>query len=182
MQDFLAASSGYYYVVFIAEKELPADASSPGWVDREHEINAHAQLRLGCLGDHRGGRECPRLRVSLSHCSNPYSPLTRNRKTFSHFEQLIDEHRQMTNELVTELNPNSAPGVATVASANLVVPSRLKQLIPGVGTFYTRLPLRKAFEAYNAKYGVTKRKVGLAVKSSVPIPALTGTAVHMYQF
>mmetsp|Transcript_29048 Transcript_29048/g.69202 ORF Transcript_29048/g.69202 Transcript_29048/m.69202 type:complete len:560 (-) Transcript_29048:100-1779(-) len=78
--------------------------------------------------------------------------------TFSHFEQLIDEHRQMTNELVTELNPNSAPGVATVASANLVVPSRLKQLIPGVGTFYTRLPLRKAFEAYNAKYGVTKRK------------------------
>ncbi|EED92089.1 predicted protein, partial [Thalassiosira pseudonana CCMP1335] len=36
--------------------------------------------------------------------------------------------------------------------------SRLKQLVPSVGTFYTRLPLRRAFEAYNAKYGITKRR------------------------
>ena len=28
----------------------------------------------------------------------------------------------------------------------------------GVGTFHTRLPLRQAFEAYNAKYGVTRRR------------------------
>ena len=37
-------------------------------------------------------------------------------------------------------------------------PSRLRQLVPTVGKFYTRLPLRKAFEAYNSKYGVTSRK------------------------
>ena len=91
--------------------------------------------------------------------------------TFSHYEQLIDEHRRMTNELVAELSANSATGVATVAASNLVVPSRLKQLIPGVGTFYTRLPLRKAFEAYNEKYGVTKRKVSLGrVNSFMSIP------------
>ncbi|KAL9189591.1 hypothetical protein ACHAXT_009266 [Thalassiosira profunda] len=89
--------------------------------------------------------------------------------TFSHFEMLIDEHRKMTNQLLAEINanPNS---VLTVSSSSIsvnnsaglaqqvVVPSRLKQLVPGVGTFWTRLPLRKAFEAYNAKYGVTKRR------------------------
>lgn len=102
--------------------------------------------------------------------------------TFSHFEQLIDEHRRMTDELVSELNLNAASGVTTVAASNLVVPSRLKQLIPGVGTFYTRLPLRKAFEAYNAKYGVTKRKVRLENIVFCPFSTPTGTAVHLYQF
>eukprot|EP00560_Eucampia_antarctica_P008411 CAMPEP_0197825108 /NCGR_PEP_ID=MMETSP1437-20131217/2243_1 /TAXON_ID=49252 ORGANISM="Eucampia antarctica, Strain CCMP1452" /NCGR_SAMPLE_ID=MMETSP1437 /ASSEMBLY_ACC=CAM_ASM_001096 /LENGTH=517 /DNA_ID=CAMNT_0043424975 /DNA_START=301 /DNA_END=1854 /DNA_ORIENTATION=- len=37
-------------------------------------------------------------------------------------------------------------------------PSRLKTLVPTVGIFHTRLPLRCAFEAYNRKYAVTKRK------------------------
>ncbi|KAL3779345.1 hypothetical protein HJC23_007475 [Cyclotella cryptica] len=75
--------------------------------------------------------------------------------TFSHFEMLIDEHRLMTDKLQSEMNSNSA---LHVSSSNLFVQSRLKQLVPSVGTFYTRLPLRKAFEAYNAKYGVTKRR------------------------
>jgi IMP and pyridine-specific 5'-nucleotidase len=56
--------------------------------------------------------------------------------TFSHFEMLIDEHRAA---------PPSRP-------------SRLKQMVPTVGVFHTRLPLRKAFLAYNQKYAVTKRK------------------------
>jgi len=60
--------------------------------------------------------------------------------TFSHFEMLIDEHRQW----------NGDDGDAK--------PSRLKQLVPTVGKFHTHLPLRRAFEAYNAKYGLTKRK------------------------
>lgn len=58
--------------------------------------------------------------------------------TFSHFEMLIDEH--------------------IVSSPDARTPSRLKQLVPTVGRFHTRLPLRKAFEAYNEKHRLTKRK------------------------
>ena len=57
--------------------------------------------------------------------------------TFSHFEMLIEEHRSHNESLG---------------------PSRLKQLVPTVGTFHTHLPLRKAFVAYNKKYALTKRK------------------------
>lgn len=60
--------------------------------------------------------------------------------TFSHFEMLIDEHRASME----------------VGSHNRVV-SRLKELVPSVGDFHTRLPLREAFEAYNDKYALTKR-------------------------
>eukprot|EP00985_Skeletonema_marinoi_P033152 scaffold40614_cov212-Skeletonema_marinoi.AAC.1 len=69
--------------------------------------------------------------------------------TFSHFEVLIDEHRKMTDQYLDDISQNNK---------STFVPSRLKQLVPQVGTFYTRLPLRKAFEAYNLKYGITKRR------------------------
>jgi IMP and pyridine-specific 5'-nucleotidase len=59
--------------------------------------------------------------------------------TFSHFEVLIDEHRRLEKEGSSR-------------------PSRLKQLVPTVGTFHTRLPLRQAFLAYNEKHRLTKRK------------------------
>ncbi len=36
--------------------------------------------------------------------------------------------------------------------------SRLKILVPTVGTFHTPLPLRRAFVAYNTKYGLTTRR------------------------
>ncbi|KAL7532854.1 hypothetical protein ACHAXR_004896 [Thalassiosira sp. AJA248-18] len=91
--------------------------------------------------------------------------------TFSHFEMLIDEHRNMTNQLLDDINsnPNNMLNVSSSSISasmnpsqpnlgNVIVPSRLKQLVPSVGTFWTRLPLRKAFEAYNAKYGITKRR------------------------
>ena len=79
--------------------------------------------------------------------------------TFSHFEMLIDEHRRMTNQLLEDINSNQMNTVNSSANQpNMIVPSRLKRLVPSIGTFYTRLPLRKAFEAYNAKYGVTKRR------------------------
>ena len=79
--------------------------------------------------------------------------------TFSHFEMLIDEHRRMTNQLAIELTNSATSGSGSnLSTAAMSVPSRLKQLVPVVGTFYTRLPLRKAFEAYNAKYGITKRR------------------------
>jgi IMP and pyridine-specific 5'-nucleotidase len=60
--------------------------------------------------------------------------------TFSHFEVLIDEHRQLE------------------ACAEPKQPSRLKQLVPTIGVFHTSLPLRKAFEVYNEKHCLTKRK------------------------
>lgn len=59
--------------------------------------------------------------------------------TFSHFEVLIDEHRRLEME-------------------GSLRPSRLKQLVPTVGTFHTRLPLRQAFQVYNDKHFLTKRK------------------------
>ncbi|GAX19887.1 hypothetical protein FisN_1Lh646 [Fistulifera solaris] len=57
--------------------------------------------------------------------------------TFEHFETLIDEHRERQD------SPQ---------------PSRLQQLVPTIGTFHTPLPLRDAFEAYNDKHKLTKRK------------------------
>lgn len=59
--------------------------------------------------------------------------------TFSHFEVLIEEHRTME------------------AEGNLQ-PSRLRQLVPTIGVFHTPLPLRAAFEIYNEKHRLTKRK------------------------
>jgi IMP and pyridine-specific 5'-nucleotidase len=59
--------------------------------------------------------------------------------TFSHFEVLINEHRRLEFEGSQR-------------------PSRLKQLVPTVGTFHTHLPLRHAFEVYNEKHKLTKRK------------------------
>ena len=63
--------------------------------------------------------------------------------TFSHFEMLIEEHRAV-NESGT--------------ASSEVAPSRLQQLVPTVGVFHTPLPLRKAFEIYNEKHQLTKRK------------------------
>lgn len=70
--------------------------------------------------------------------------------TFAHFEVLIDEHRRLVQAQVDGNNGNNNNGQQR--------PSRLKQLVPTVGTFHTRLPLRKAFELYNAKHRLTKRK------------------------
>ena len=76
--------------------------------------------------------------------------------TFSHFEMLIDEHRMLTDQYFDEHNIHHQNTNSHHMTA--FVPSRLKQLVPQVGTFYTRLPLRKAFEAYNQKYGITRRR------------------------
>jgi IMP and pyridine-specific 5'-nucleotidase len=61
--------------------------------------------------------------------------------TFSHFEDLISEHRRMASD------PNSSASH-----------SRLKRLVPTIGEFHTHLPLRQAFEIYNEKHRLTKRK------------------------
>lgn len=61
--------------------------------------------------------------------------------TFSHFEALIEEHRRMAAD------PESS-----------AQHSRLKRLVPTIGVFHTHLPLRSAFEVYNEKHRLTKRK------------------------
>jgi len=66
--------------------------------------------------------------------------------TFSHFEQLIDEHREFT-AADSELSSSRRQRV-----------SRLIQLVPTTGVFHTRLPLRRAFLAYDKKYRVSKRR------------------------
>lgn len=59
--------------------------------------------------------------------------------TFSHFEMLIEEYRKLSREGAEQR-------------------SRLKILVPTVGTFHTPLLLRRAFAAYNSKYGLTTRR------------------------
>lgn len=61
----------------------------------------------------------------------------------------------MTNELLNEMN---ATNNVNNANSMQIIPSRLQKLVPSIGIFYTRLPLRKAFMAYNQKYGITKRQ------------------------
>lgn len=86
--------------------------------------------------------------------------------TFEHFEQLIDEHRDLhgANEAnffgISNVDPSIIATLATPRS-NGSAPnqvSRLQMLVPTVKTFFTRLPLRMAFEAYDTKYSVTSRK------------------------
>jgi IMP and pyridine-specific 5'-nucleotidase len=54
--------------------------------------------------------------------------------TWGHFEQLIDEHRKQPTG------------------------SRLSELVPTIGDFFTHLPLRSAWEEYDAKYCISKRR------------------------
>tara|TARA_B110000305_G_C19333656_1_gene585370 strand:- start:159 stop:1136 length:978 start_codon:yes stop_codon:yes gene_type:complete len=75
--------------------------------------------------------------------------------TFSHFEQLIDEHILIQNRN-DSLSKNSTP--KPPGPNNINQNSKLKQIVPTVGRFHTKLPLRRAFEYYDNKYCVTKRK------------------------
>ena len=84
--------------------------------------------------------------------------------TFSHFEELVNEHREICMEQGTGTflltSERSAIGSDTNKNSNFHEPkqSRLKKLVPTVGIFHTPLPLRKAYEAYNAKYKLDKRR------------------------
>jgi len=60
--------------------------------------------------------------------------------TFSHFEELISEHREFS------------------ADTERKQVSRLIQLVPTIGVFHTQLPLRRAFLAYDKKYRISKRR------------------------
>lgn len=78
--------------------------------------------------------------------------------TFLHFEVLIEEHRaleQQQRDYVT--GGSNQPGHHR--SSSIVHPqqqSRLKQLVPTIGSFHTPLPLREAFDVYNEKHRLVR--------------------------
>ena len=80
--------------------------------------------------------------------------------TFSHFEVLIEEHRSLEQQELFgtsgQLSGHHSRSLSSIPS--LQQQSRLRQLVPTIGTFHTSLPLREAFEAYNEKHQLTKRK------------------------
>lgn len=82
-----------------------------------------------------------RMKKMLSHSFVLDCLETTGADTFSHFELLIEEHRKYE-----ALNDPNAP------------PSRLKTLVPTIGSFHTNLPLREAFWFYNKKHRLTNRK------------------------
>jgi hypothetical protein len=107
-----------------------------------------------------------RMKTMLMHSFVLDALDTTGADTFSHFEMLIDEHRQIemgTGGAVSMTANGSASissGSRSNAATSVVVPrqSRLKTLVPTVGTFHTRLPLRRAFLAYNEKFRITQRR------------------------
>ena len=79
--------------------------------------------------------------------------------TFSHFEVLIEEHRKLEQEQLGTITNSGQQHSRSVSSIpSLHQQSRLRQLVPTIGSFHTPLPLREAFEAYNEKHQLTKRK------------------------
>lgn len=59
---------------------------------------------------------------------------------FSDLEKLVSNHIEMTNAGIPEMG-------------------RLKQLVPSVGTFFTPLPLEKAFYIEDERRGISKRRL-----------------------
>src|SRR5689334_4997714 len=86
---------------------------------------------------------CFRMKSMLQHSFVLDALETTGADTFSHFEVLIEEHRRMAEKPV---------------HGHQHLPSRLQQLVPTLGVFHTHLPLRQAFEIYNEKHQLTKRK------------------------
>lgn len=89
--------------------------------------------------------------------------------TFLHFEVLIEEHRALEQQQREYMHTPHQHGQAAAAAASgqhhrstSNVPqqlSRLKQLVPTIGSFHTALPLREAFEIYNEKHRLVRTAV-----------------------
>lgn len=76
--------------------------------------------------------------------------------TFRHFELLIEEHRALEKKQKEERGNHSFTSSSIIPAAHQM--SRLRQLVPTIGSFHTPLPLAEAFEIYNEKHRLTKRK------------------------
>lgn len=86
--------------------------------------------------------------------------------TFLHFEVLIEEHRDL-EQRQREYTSAGLTGHHRSTSSLFQQQSRLKQLVPTIGSFHTALPLREAFEIYNKKHQLvwtnTTRSEGLHI-------------------
>jgi IMP-specific 5'-nucleotidase len=88
--------------------------------------------------------------------------------TFLHFEVLIEELRRLEDpslhhDLSSTSGNTSRPNLSHRRSmSNLDAPfqqSRLRQLVPTIGSFHTALPLREAFEIYNEKHRLVRVRI-----------------------
>ena len=69
--------------------------------------------------------------------------------TWTHVEELVDEHREIAQARAKQ-DTSQARGKRAA--------SRLSQAVPSVSNFLTPLPLRAAWLVYDAKYMVSKRR------------------------
>jgi hypothetical protein len=90
--------------------------------------------------------------------------------TFLHFEVLIEEHRRLDQQQSESSNHQQHTGGSNRNLANIFghhrslsnlnsqqqQQSRLRQLVPSIGSFHTALPLREAFEIYNEKHRLVR--------------------------
>lgn len=67
--------------------------------------------------------------------------------TFRHFEMLIEEHRNFEEQGHQGLMLGGHE-----RHGSQIKQSRLRQLVPTIGSFHTALPLREAFHLYNEKH------------------------------
>ena len=86
--------------------------------------------------------------------------------TWAHIENLIDDHRRDTSSDAADvppacLSPTPASGEPTLAERSLSMQApahKLTEVAPGISAFHTRLPLRRAWAIYDAKYHVSSRR------------------------
>lgn len=82
--------------------------------------------------------------------------------TFLHFEVLIEEHRRLEDPSTLQEASTAATGhrrslsLLNLHSSPQHQQSRLRQLVPTIGSFHTSLPLREAFEIYNEKHRLVR--------------------------
>ena len=98
-----------------------------------------------------------RMKSMLMHSFVLDALATTGADTFSHFEELVNEHREMCMEALSFSSSALSSGENQHPHYE-PKQSRLKKLVPTVGIFHTPLPLRQAYEAYNAKYKLDKRR------------------------
>lgn len=74
--------------------------------------------------------------------------------TFRHFESLIEEHRLCEARRLEKDTRHQHQRTGS----QLDQPSRLRRLVPTIGSFHTPLPLREAFNIYNEKHKLVRYK------------------------
>ena len=104
------------------------------------------------LNAHRHDKLIEAMKKMLSHSFVLDLMETTAADTFLHFENLVDEHRGALAKVARGDEPRGDD------DTSLPVQTALRQLVPSIGHFFTRLPLRDAFLRYDARYSLSRRK------------------------